>query len=173
MDILISSNLERLLYFAAGPERTAAYMNSLNKDGVYSVDTDVKAAIDASFKGYFADEAKTAETIRTTMSKYQYLADTHTAVAISAAEQYMAETGDVKPMVIASTASPYKFAADVYESLYSERPSDPLDALEDLSAKTATEIPYPLRGIKDRSVRFTDVVDSADMWKAVINYVEQ
>lgn len=173
MDILISSNLERLLYLTAGPERTAAYMASLSKEGAYTVDADVKAAIDSSFKGYFADEAKTAATIRETMHKYAYLADTHTAVAISAAEQYMAETGDVKPMVVASTASPYKFAADVYESLYGEKPADPLEALDALSLRTATEIPYPLRGIKDRSVRFTDVVDSDDMWHAVTDYVEQ
>ncbi len=173
MDILISSNLERLLYLAAGPERTAAYMASLNKTGAYTVDADVKAKIDANFTGYFADEQKTAETIRRAMKKYGYLADTHTAVGISAAEQYMAESGDKKPMVVASTASPYKFAADVYASLFGEKPADALAALETLAAKTDTEIPYPLCGIGERTVRFTDVVDSADMWSAVTNYVEK
>ncbi len=172
MDILISSNLERLLYLAAGPERTAAYMTSLNKTGAYTVDADVKAKIDASFGGYFANEEKTAKTIRTTMEKYGYLADTHTAVGISAAEEYMAQTGDKKPMVVASTASPYKFAADVYASLYGEKPADALAALDMLSANTKTEIPYPLRGIGERTVRFTDVVESAAMWDAVKAYVK-
>ena len=173
MDILISSNLERLLYLAAGPERTAAYMASLNTTGAYTVDADVKEKIDANFAGYFADEAKTAETIRATMAKYGYLADTHTAVGISAAEQYMAESGDNKPMVVASTASPYKFAADVYESLYGEKSAEALAALDALSEKSGTEIPYPLCGIGERTVRFTDVVDSAKMWDAVSAYLEK
>ncbi len=172
MDILISSNLERLLYLAAGPERTAAYMASLSKQGYYTVDADVKARIDENFLGFFADEQKTAETIRSTMKKYGYLADTHTAVGISAAEQYMQSTKDSKPMVVASTASPYKFAADVYESLFGEKPADALAALEMLSAKTGTEIPYPLCKIGERKIRFTDVVDSAEMWQAVSAYVE-
>ena len=172
MDILISSNLERLLYFTAGAERTAKYMASLNQTGAYAVDADVKAAIDESFRGYFADEEATASTIRKTMEKYGYLADTHTAVAISAAEQYIAETGDCKPMVVASTASPYKFAGDVYTSLYGEKASDPLAALDELSAKTATEIPYPLCGIGERKVRFTDVVPAANMWQAVQDYID-
>ena len=171
MDILISSNLERLLYFAAGAERTAAYMKSLGETGAYTVDADVKAKIDESFYGFFADEESTAKTIRTTMDRYGYLADTHTAVAISAAEQYVEKTGDRRPMVIASTASPYKFAADVYTSLYNETPTDPLAALDDLSAKSGTQIPYPLCGIGERTVRFTDVVPSADMWEAVKRYL--
>ncbi len=173
MDILISSNLERLLYLTAGAERTAAYMSSLNQTGAYTVDADVKAKIDASFSGYFADEEATAATIRETIEKYNYLADTHTAVALSAAKQYIEESGDKTPMVVASTASPYKFAADVYASLYDEKPEDALAALDTLAQKTATEIPYPLRGIGERRVRFTDVVDSADMWHAVNAYVEK
>ena len=171
MDILISSNLERLLYFTAGAERTAAYMKSLNTTGAYTVDTDVKAEIDTCFRGYFADEQTTAAMIQKTMKEHGYLADTHTAVALSAAEQYIAETGDKKPMVVASTASPYKFAADVYASLYGEKPADALAALDNLSAQTNTEIPYPLKGIGERTVRFTDVVPREDMWEAVRRYL--
>ncbi len=171
MDILISSNLERLLYFTAGSERTAAYMKSLNETGAYTVDADVKAAIDESFCGFFADEEMTAATIQKTMERYGYLADTHTAVALCAAEQYIEKTGDRKPMVVASTASPYKFAADVYKSLYGTAPESALAALDDLSAKSGTEIPYPLKGIGDRTVRFTDVIPSTDMWEAVRRYI--
>jgi threonine synthase len=107
------------------------------------------------------------------MDKYGYLADTHTAVAISAAEQYIEKTGDKKPMIVASTASPYKFANDVYVSLYGEHPTDPVAALDQLSARSNTEIPYPLRGIGERTVRFTDVVPSDKMWDAVVNYVNK
>ena len=171
MDILISSNLERLVYFAAGAERTAKYMKSLNETGAYTVEADIKAKIDENFCGFYADEAQTAATIRSTMEKYGYLADTHTAVAISAAEQYIEKTGDKKPMIVASTASPYKFANDVYTSLYGETPTDPVAALDQLSARSGTEIPYPLCGIGERTVRFTDVVESADMWQAVLDYI--
>ncbi len=171
MDILISSNLERLLYFTAGPARTAAYMKDLNEKGVYTVDEEIKNAIDESFVGCFADEQATAATIKSTMEKYGYLIDTHTAVAVSAAEQYMKESGDQKPMVVASTASPYKFAFDVYTSLYDSAPTSSLAALDELAAKTGTEIPYPLCGIGERKVRFTDVVDAADMEQAMLDYV--
>ena len=170
MDILISSNLERLLCFTAGEERTAAYMESLKKDGAYTVEADVLAAINENFSGYFADEAATAETIKTYFEKYGYLADTHTAVAISAAEQYIATLDEVRPIVVDSTASPYKFAADVYESLGKTQPADPLAALDELAAATDTEIPYPLRGLGQREVRFTQVIDAADMPAAVLDW---
>ena len=171
MDILISSNLERLLYFMAGPARTAAYMKDLNEKGVYTVDEEIKNAIAESFIGFFADEQMTAATIKNTMEQYGYLIDTHTAVAVCAAEQYVKESGDQKPMVVASTASPYKFAFDVYTSLYQQEPASSLAALDELEAKTGTEIPYPLRGIGERLVRFTDVVDATDMERAMFDYV--
>ena len=172
MDILISSNLERLLCLAAGEERTAAYMESLKKDGAYTVEADVLAAIGENFSGYFADELATAATIKAYFEQYGYLADTHTAVALSAAEQYVAtlESGDVRPVVVDSTASPYKFAADVYESLGKTQPADPLEALDALAADTNTVIPYPLRGLGEREVRFEQVIDAEDMPAAVLEY---
>ncbi len=170
MDILISSNLERLLCFTAGEERTAAYMESLKKDGAYTVDAEVLAAINENFSGYFADETATAETIKTYFEQYGYLADTHTAVALSAAEQYVANLSDVRPMVVDSTASPYKFAADVYESLGKTQPADPLAALDELASATNTEIPYPLRGLGQREVRFTKVIDAEEMPVAVLEW---
>jgi len=171
MDILISSNLERLLYFTAGSERTAAYMDALKKTGCYSVDTDVKAEIDKNFVGYYADEEETAKTISETYKTHGYLSDTHTAVAISAAKQYVSETGDTSPMVIDSTASPYKFANNVYRSITSEDATSDLDALDELSASTSTPIPYPLAGLASRPVRFTDVVKRDEMADAVLKYL--
>ena len=172
MDILISSNLERLLCFTAGEERTAAYMESLKKDGAYTVDADVIAAINENFSGYFADEAATAATIKAYFEEYGYLADTHTAVALASAEQYVStlDASDVRPMVVDSTASPYKFAADVYESLGKTQPADPLAALDELASATNTEIPYPLRGLGEREVRFTRVIDADEMPAVVLEW---
>ena len=172
MDILISSNLERLLYFAAGAQQTAAYMESLSKTGAYTVSNAVKQKIDADFCGYFADEEKTAQTI----CKYQslgYLMDTHTAVGVCCAEQYLESTGDTNiPLVVASTASPYKFAADVYTSLGKQAPEDALESQELLSAYTGTEIPYPLLGLGSREIRFNKTVAAADILQEVYRFAD-
>lgn len=174
MDILISSNLERLLCLSAGEEATAAYMKSLKETGAYTVSEQVKASIATNFSGYFADERATAATIQSYFSDYNYLADTHTAVALSSAEQYLSDHASDKilPMVVASTASPYKFAADVFTSLTGGEtlPKDPLSALDELTEKTGVAIPYPLCGLAERTVRFTAVIDAADMPTAVLDY---
>ena len=172
MDILISSNLERLLCLTAGEERTTAYMDALKQTGAYTVDADVQKAIAANFSGYFADETATADTIRDYFDNSGYLADTHTAVALNCAGQYMAtlSADDVRPIVVDSTASPYKFAADVYTSLKGTSLSDPLAALDELSKVSGTEIPYPLCGLAERTVRFAGVIDADDMPAAVLDY---
>ena len=167
MDILISSNLERLLCFTAGKEETAKYMEDLAAKGVYAVSDDVKAKIGENFKGYFADEAETSATINKYYNEFGYLADTHTAVALCSADKYVSETGDKTPMVVASTASPYKFAADVCKSLGMEKPADDMDALDMLSSFSKTEISYPLRGLSEREVRFTRVIDACEMLDVV------
>jgi threonine synthase len=171
MDILISSNLERLLYFTSDATETTKYMTALAKDGKYTVSSEIKSKIDENFVGYCADESETAKTLNKYFNEYNYLADTHTSVALCCAEKYISAHNDTKKMIVASTASPYKFAIDVYRSLYHAEPTDALSALDELSAKTGTSIPYPLCGIGERSVRFTDVVPSADMWKAVQKYL--
>ena len=172
MDILISSNLERLLYFTAGSEKTAAYMDALKKNGAYTVDGEILAEIRKNFSGYFTTEAETAETIRTTFDRYGYLADTHTAVAIHAAEEYVRESGDLRPMVIDSTASPYKFANDVYRAVTDTTAEDELAALDALSEKTETAIPYPLAGLATRKINFEKVIDRTEMAEAVLEYIQ-
>ena len=171
MDILISSNLERLLYFTAGSEKTAAYMAQLNAEGKYTVDAEVKAAIDESFVGFFADEKQTEQTIRTYFERHNYLSDTHTAVALCCAAQYQNSTGDFAPMVVDSTASPYKFANNVYRSATGKEPTDDLAALKELSEATDTEIPYPLAGLAKRKVRFDRVIDADQMLAEVYAYL--
>ena len=173
MDILISSNLERLLAFTAGKEATAEYMADLSSKGVYEVSSDVKEKISENFAGYFADEKETAATIRKYFTEQGYLADTHTAVALCAAEKYISDSGDSTPMVVASTASPYKFAADVCASLGLEKPEDDLDALDMLVDATKTDIPYPLKDIASRTVRFTETVKAEDMLDAVKAYINK
>ena len=171
MDILISSNLERLLWLTAGSEATAAYMESLRATGKYCISPEHLAAINETFCGYYTDEAATAATIRENFADNNYLADTHTAVALCAVEQYRRESEDNTVTVVASTASPYKFAADVVNSLGTQKPEDDLDALALLSEKTDTEITLPLRGLAERKVRFDRVIDATDMADEVLAYV--
>ncbi len=171
MDILISSNLERLLYFVADTEETASCMKQLNECGKYTVSDATRAAIAENFVGYFADEAETAETLRKFYNDKSYLADTHTSVALNCAEKYIAETGDCKKMVVASTASPYKFAADVYKSITGEEAADGTGALDQLCTLTGMEISYPLRDLDKRKVDFDKVIDKEDMLKEVYSFI--
>ncbi len=171
MDILISSNLERLLYFTAGAKKTAEYMEKLSKNGAYTVSDDIKSLISENFEGYFANEVSTRKTLAHFYNDYGYLADTHTSVALDCADQYITQSGDTKKIIVASTASPYKFAADVYEAITDKKASADTGALDDLSALTDTEISYPLRGLAERKVRFESVIESSDMLKAVYDFM--
>lgn len=162
MDILISSNLERLLYLICGAKETAEYMNKLAQSGAYTVSDECLARIRESFEGYYCDERDTARTIKETFEQNAYLIDTHTAVALKCANEYIAKAGDARKMIIASTASPYKFAVDVLEALTGER-NEPLEALELLSRHTSTEIPAPLFGLDTREVRFKKTIAKDEM----------
>ncbi len=172
MDILISSNLERLLSLKAGPAKTAEYMAKLKSEGIYAVGEDVINAIGEDFKGYFASESDTASMIETAYGSYGDLIDTHTAVGLFAAEKYYYGENDDTVMLVASTASPYKFAADVYKNIFGETPEDGLRALDMLNEKTNVEIPYPLRGIAQRKVRFTEVIDRGEMAQKVLEFAK-
>ena len=171
MDILISSNLERLLYFTAGTQETADCMKKLSEVGRYEVSAQAMNTIKQNFLGYFADEKETANTLRKVYAEYGYLADTHTSVAFNCAEKYLNDTGDAKPMVVVSTASPYKFAADVYKSITDKAASDGTAALDELSVLTATEISYPLRDLDKRNINFSTVIDSDAMLDEVYKFM--
>ena len=171
MDILISSNLERLLYFVAGTKETSSYMCQLNETGRYEVSSNTKAIINENFAGYFADESETAATLREFYETYGYLADTHTSVALNCAEKYINDTGDTKKIIVASTASPYKFAADVYKSLTGKEASDGTEALNELSSLTGTEISYPLKDLDKRKVNFKKVISKEDMLTEVYKFM--
>ena len=168
MDILISSNLERLLFALTGDTaEVRGYMDQLAETGRYQVSGRVKDKLQKCFKGYFCDDRETQRVIRSMYDRHGYLIDTHTAVAFSALEQYRQETGDDTPAVVASTASPFKFCASVLEALGETAPAHGLDALDQLSAKTGLPAPAPLAGLRDKQVRFTQVVEKDRMVDAV------
>ncbi len=169
MDILISSNLERLLYFVAGAEKTTQYMAQLKDTGKYTVSEDILKKINEDFVGYCANEDETAETIKSMFTSNNYLCDTHTAVAVCCARKYINDSKDETPIITASTASPYKFAKDVYKSLTDTDPDGDLEALNQLNELTNVAIPYPLADIDKRIIRFTDIINSDEMSKVVIS----
>lgn len=170
MDILISSNLERLLYLTVGAEKTADYMKQLSSDGVYTLAPEEISAIRENFYGAYTDEDMTKETICRVFRKNGFLIDPHTAVGYHAAEQYLSESKSERPIVIASTASPFKFAADVLAALTEKEIDDPLAALDELSVLSHVEIPMPLSGIGERTVRFPTVIDANDMAASVLAF---
>lgn len=164
MDILISSNLERLLYRLCGAAVTADLMKELNTTGKYTLPAQALEKLQSLFAGYWLDENGTAATIRDTYQNDSYLIDTHTAVGLGCLRQYRADSGDTRKAVLASTASPYKFAADVCASLgIRADENDIAGLLSTLSDATGTQIPAPLAAVLTRPVRFTDVVKPADM----------
>ncbi len=155
MDILISSNLERLLYHAsASEEKTAELMKGLSNGGKY----DFK--VDCGFVGEYATVEETFEGIKSVFAESDYVMDTHTAVAYSAYRKYLAQTGDSTPNVIVSTASPYKFAKDVLKAIDNKFEGvNPFAALDELSRVSDTSIPEPIKGIDKREVLHKHIID--------------
>ena len=173
MDILISSNLERLLYSLTGnTAEVKGYMEQLSGTGRYQLNGKLKDKVQKRFKGYCCDDRETQRVIRAMFEKHGYLIDTHTAVAFSALEQYRQETGDDTPTIVASTASPFKFCTSVLEALGEPGPASGLYALDQLTAKTGQPAPAPLAGLRDKQVRFTQVVEKEHMVDAVMALLE-
>ena len=170
MDILISSNLERLLYLLGGAETTADCMQKLADCGKYEAPAPLMEKLRETFYGYSASEDETADVIKRTFEERKYLADPHTCVALGCLEKYRNDTGDNTPCVVASTASPYKFAKDVCASLGKACESDePACILETLESLTGTVAPAPLRNTLTMPVRFTEVCDPCEMADCIFN----
>ncbi len=167
MDILISSNLERLLAVCGGAEQNVGLMNELRVNGRYTAPEPLMATVREVFSGYSMTDDETRRTIRDTFERYGVAVDTHTAVGLGCAEKYRRESGDALPMLVASTASPYKFASDVCAALglTLTDENDVRAPLELLSAYSKTEIPSPLTAPLTLPVRFSEVIDPADMGK--------
>ena len=170
MDILVSSNLERLLYLLSGQntELVDGLMKQLNTEGVYTVPADLKAAIDAEFWADFAGDGATSETIRNVWDRYGYLCDTHSAVGWFVAENYVNQTGDHTPMVVLSTASPYKFPAAVLSAIGGDTSGDEFQQMERLSRITGVAIPKNLRGLQELEELHTGVIAKENMLSFVL-----
>ncbi|MBP3234234.1 MAG: threonine synthase [Eubacterium sp.] len=173
MDILISSNLERLIYRIAGndAEKNSELMKSLNETGSYEITDEMKKNL-YQFYGNFADTDEVAETIRTLYKEDGYVIDTHTAVAVSVYDKYKKETEDTTPTVIASTASPYKFTRSVMTaidaSLDSKGDFELVDELEKLSA---VKVPNAVEEIRTAPVVHDTVCDKEEMEKVVKSFL--
>lgn len=165
MDILISSNLERLLYHVSGSsEKVAGWMQELSATGKYTVDAETLAKIQQSFAAGYADDADGAAEIKARFDGDHYLCDTHTAVAFRVAETRRTDA----PMVVLSTASPFKFPRDVLTALGVEAPASDFAAMAALTAGTGAEAPASLRELDKLEVRFKTVLQPADIRTAAL-----
>ncbi|MPM63562.1 Threonine synthase [bioreactor metagenome] len=156
MDILISSNLERLLYSLSGEDDALVrgYMNELSATGRYEVSEPIKRKIAQHFSAGYCDDAATKATIRKLWDEQGYLIDTHTAVAFHVLEQYRAQTGDQTVTVVASTASPFKFCDSVLAALGVTELAEGTALLDQLAEKSGVPAPGPLAALKDKTIRF-------------------
>ena len=172
MDILISSNLERLLYAELGEVKTADYMERLARDGRYELDAEDFAKIGKHFCGYSASEEDTARMIRHIYENENCLIDPHTAVAFHATAKYIEDNKAERRILTVSTASAYKFAADVYTSLTGSRPVDELSSLKMLSTLTGEPIPTPLQGLGEKEILHSQTINKSEMKDAVSSFAK-
>lgn len=169
MDILISSNLERMLYILSGDDKYVSSLQAaLVKDGRYEVTDAIKAKLSDIFYGGYCDDQKTLETIKGVYNSYGYLCDTHTAVAIGVYNDYVNKTGDNRQTVIASTASPYKFTKNVLSAISGDTPVDEFAAIDKLNEITGVKVPDPIAALREKQVRFSEVVDKTDLKQTVL-----
>lgn len=174
MDILISSNLERLLYHLSGDNDAVIndWFGKLKTDGRYEISADVKAKIGELFWAGYCSDAETKAEIKSTFENYNYLLDTHTAVAVKVYEDYKKATGDDTKTVIASTANPYKFSGAVYEAIGGTPVEDEWKNIAELEAKTGTKMPAPLAATKNKEIRFTGSVEKQEMPEVVCSFLK-
>ena len=165
MDILVSSNLERMLYMLSGDcSMVAELMKQLNENGVYSLPDSLKEKLQKEFWADWCDDNKCRDVINKVWTEHHYLCDPHTAVGWAAAEEYQKYTGDTAPMVVLSTASPYKFPAAVLEALGDDgNCDDEFRQMEQLSQKTGVKIPDMLAGLESREELHTGVIEKDAM----------
>ena len=164
MDILISSNLERLLYHLSSSDATKNMMSDLNTKGSYEF------KIEDEFVGEYATVDETFKAIKNLFDSTKYVMDTHTAVAKASYDKYVAETGDNTPNVVVSTASPYKFAKDVLRAIDSKYADvESFAALDELEKVSGVTIPAPIKGIDKREVLHKTVIERDELKSFVQN----
>lgn len=170
MDILVSSNLERLLYHVTGSDtEVAGLMKSLSETGSYTVRPETLAAIQESFGCGWSSEAEVAGEIRARYEQDGYLCDTHTAVAFHVAGRHKREG---VPMVVLSTASPYKFPRSVLEALGHTAPQNDFEAMQELETATGRTAPASLAALRQKTERFNTVIDPEQIAQVALSYQE-
>ena len=170
MDILVSSNLERLLYLLSGDTKlVAGLMRELNTQGVYTVPAQLLEKIQSQFWAACCDDARAAEIIGRVYKEDGYLCDPHTASGWAAAEDYVAETGDNRPMVVLSTASPYKFPAAVLTAIGGNTSGDEFTQMARLSQITGVPVPKNLASLQGKPEKHTQVIDKDKMLSFVLS----
>lgn len=170
MDILVSSNLERLLYLMSQDTAlVASLMEQLNREGVYTVPESLLAAIQDQFWAGCCDDSRAEALMGQIWRDHGYLCDPHTAAGWAAALDYTAQTGDTRPMVVLSTASPYKFPAAVLSALDLDATGDGFDQMDRLQAATGIPIPKNLASLRGKPELHTAVIDKEQMLPYVLS----
>ena len=173
MDILISSNLERMLYYLCGEDAAEVRrcMDALRADGVYEISDGAKQALSGLFAGGFCDDAKTKSAILREFERSGYVCDPHTAVAVQVYGDYAAKGTDGVPALIASTASPYKFAASVLSALGETGETDEFLQLDRLAALSGMPCPPQLCNLQSKPVRFPDTWSKDRMLQSLYTFL--
>ena len=175
MDILISSNLERLLFMLTDGNDTVVrnWMDQLKKRGKYDVGPNVLNKLkEEGFIGYWCNDDQTEITVHDTWFAQSYLCDTHTGVAVNALEQYTAQTGDTTPCVVVSTASPFKFAPAILPAMDLDFQGDDFQMLEAMEIVSCMKTPAPLKELKNKQPRFERVIDKDAMKQEVLDWLK-
>ena len=170
MDILVSSNLERLLYLMSGDTKlVATFMQQLNEKGAYTVPEDLLSSIQSQFWGSFCDDDRAQEIMGRVYRDYGYLCDPHTAAGWAAAEDYVNQTGDHRPMVVLSTASPYKFPVAVLKAIGGDTSGTEFEQMQRLSTLTGIPVPKNLSSLEGKEEKHTKVIEKDAMLEYVLN----
>ena len=168
MDILVSSNLERMLYLLSGDsDYVSVLQGKLQNEGCFTVSDTVKNRIKDIFYGGYCDDGKTLKTIYDFYNDFGYICDTHTAVALSVAGEYMSSTQDRRPMLVVSTASPYKFSKSVLSAISKNVPEDDFEAAQVLFDITGLPIPESIAKLRGKEIRFNKVIEKSQLKNAI------
>jgi len=170
MDILISSNLERMLFELSdgNEEEIRSLMTQLSENGCYKVSEEMHEKLKALFAAGFCSDECAAATVNAIWEKHNYLIDPHTAVAFEVLRQYREGSADKTPTIVVSTASPYKFCGSVLTAIGESKLESGTDILDQLAKRTGTAIPEPLAALKNKAVRFCDWTEKECMTDRVM-----
>ncbi len=171
MDILVSSNLERLLFLLSEGDdaATAGWMKALNTEGVYTVPEALQKKLGEVFCGYWCDDETAGKTLGEVYKKTGYVCDPHTAVAYFAAEEFRKDYGRECPLVVLSTASPFKFSAPVLRAIGEDAEGNEFDLLARLSEKTGLAVPASLANLRNMPERHKSVIEKEKMAEFVLS----